>query len=80
MKTLLAFIAIILLSGCAFSDAERLERDTEIAEKRELYALEQQACEESASSAWMCTGGSKKSQEEFPWLHCSCVDNRGALR
>ncbi|MEO1202080.1 MAG: hypothetical protein AAFX10_05185 [Pseudomonadota bacterium] len=66
-------------AGCAYDPDRELERQTALAEKREQYALERKACEESARGAWMCTEGSKRSQEEYPWLHCGCADNRRVL-
>jgi hypothetical protein len=68
------------LGACALTEADQLERQTVMAEKREKYAFERTACEEASEGAWMCSSGSKKSQEDFPWLHCACTNNWGALR
>ena len=69
-----------VLGGCAWSEEYRLERATAMAEKREQAAYERMACEESSKTAWMCTSGNERARENYPWLHCSCVDNRSALR
>jgi len=79
-RALVATVSAGLLSGCAMSEQYRLERQTAMAEKREQYAYERQVCEESNRGAWLCTSGSERAREDFPWLHCSCTDNRGALR
>ena len=78
-----AALALLLIaslaSGCVMSEQYRLERATALAEKREQYAYERRACEASTRGAWMCTSGSERAREDYPWLHCSCTDNRSVL-
>lgn len=72
----LLLLSGLVLSGCATTPERRIE----LAEKRELWAFKRQACENSTSGAWMCTGASKAAQEQYPWVHCGCVDNQRVLR
>lgn len=72
-------VALSLLQGCVMSEERQLERATALAEKREQYAYERMACESSSRGAWMCTSGTERARENYPWLHCSCTDNRTAL-
>ena len=76
----LALTAMYVASGCSVTEQYRLERQIAMAEKREQYAYERQACEASSRGAWVCTSGSERAREEFPWLHCGCTDNQSALR
>ena len=80
-RLLAAFLCgtLVYLQGCVISEQQQLERATELAEKREKYAYERIACEESTRGAWMCSSGNERAREDFPWLHCSCVDNRSVL-
>ena len=73
-------ISLVLTSGLfAAGCTTTLERRIQLAEKRELWAFQQQACENSTSGAWMCTGASKAAQDQYPWVYCGCVDNRRVL-
>jgi len=76
-----AFWALLsLLSACSsFSEQARLESQTAVAEKRELWAYKQKACEDLVTGAWMCSGNSKAANERSPWLHCGCADNGRVL-
>ena len=71
----LVLVCSLLAAGCTTT----IERRIQLAEKRELWAFQQQACESSTNGAWMCTGASKSAQEQYPWVYCGCVDNRRAL-
>lgn len=76
----LAVAAMTVASGCSVTEEYRLERQIAMAEKRERYAFERHACEASLRGAWICTSGSERAREDFPWLHCGCTDNQSALR
>jgi hypothetical protein len=76
-----AFLVLLsLVSACSsLTEQERLEKQTTLAEKRELWAYKRQACEDSVTGAWMCTGSSKAAKEQSPWLYCGCADNGRVL-
>ena len=80
MRLTALLCGILLCTGCATTEAERLERRTALAEKREKYAYERYACEEKLQAAWICTSPNKPANERYPWLHCSCTDNGTVLR
>ncbi|MDJ0941769.1 MAG: hypothetical protein QNJ00_18535 [Woeseiaceae bacterium] len=79
MRFTIVLLAASMLSACA-TEAERLERATALAEKREQYAYERYACELNVRTAWICTSPNKRANENYPWLHCSCTENGTVLR
>jgi hypothetical protein len=80
LRMLAALIVILITSACSsLTEKESLERQTAVAEKRELWAFKHMACEDSSMGAWMCSVSNERAREQFPWLYCVCVDNQGVL-
>lgn len=79
MRKLILLCSIAALSACATSEAERFNHRMDRDRQVEQSAAQRHACEETLRGAWMCSGPSKRANERFPWLHCSCVDNQSVL-
>lgn len=79
MRILVISALFALLPACATTDSDRFLRDMERQEQIERTAAERDACESEQGGAWMCTSPSKRASERYPWLYCSCVNNRTAL-
>ena len=79
MRQVFLVCSVVLLSGCASSEADRFNHQMERDRLIEQANAQRQVCEESLRGAWMCSGPSKRANERFPWLHCGCVDNQTVL-
>ena len=79
MRILILAFSAVLLSACAVNDSDRFLQQMEREELIERTAMEREYCQASISGAWMCTSPSRRANERYPWLHCSCVDNQSVL-
>ena len=79
MRPILLAIPLAALNACAATEAERFNHRMERDRQFEESAAQRQACEENPSSAWMCTSPSKRANDRYPWLYCSCVDSVSAF-
>lgn len=79
MRLIIWIVLVAGLQGCAVSESDRFRSQMARDELMEKTALERHLCETELRGAWLCTSPSRRANERYPWLYCSCVDNQHVL-